>query len=306
MYYSVMSMALAEALFKQSADSRLSKLRQTHNCHGLQFTVGSDIKPESGLSDILTNMIAKPQKKGTGENNGTFEVWRQSAREHPVANMHTTYTANASTAQENFITSLFGENVPPKEIPRSGMSLLRCLKNLPYLFDILNNFSIRSDLVRAKMKTTNRIEMNKSVGIREMIVHPTSRNLLKNFCNSMVMSPSVINNIEIDEFSSGFLMRYTTNENDYHYIRWPTSICMTEQDVFFASEEQQFNEFGLLYIALHMIGNFSRYYPEVWGRHIEKSTAFSLIMDELCTHAMDRLPLLLLSELDRRYYVTHS
>src|ERR1700736_4712874 len=35
LYYSVMSMALAEILLKQTGDSRLSKLREQHNCHGL-------------------------------------------------------------------------------------------------------------------------------------------------------------------------------------------------------------------------------------------------------------------------------
>ena len=62
-------------------------------------------------------------------------------------------------------------------------------------------------------------------------------------------------------------------------------------------------EFGYLYIALHISGNFARYYPDIWLKHIEKNSPLAMAIDELCNHAFDRLPLLILSELFRVYHV---
>src|SRR5262249_30363468 len=63
------------------------------------------------------------------------------------------------------------------------------------------------------------------------------------------------------------------------------------------------NEFGYLYAALYIAGNYARYYPDRWLLDVESSSPLALAMEHLTSTASERMALLTLSELDRTYYI---
>jgi hypothetical protein len=74
-------------------------------------------------------------------------------------------------------------------------------------------------------------------------------------------------------------------------------------DCRFWPEAVPLNEFGYLYVALFIAGNYARYYPDRWVLDVENSTPLALATEELIRVADSRLPWLALSELERKYYV---
>ena len=66
------------------------------------------------------------------------------------------------------------------------------------------------------------------------------------------------------------------------------------------------NEFGYLYVALFLAGNYARYYPDKWLADVESSSAISLAIEELCSMAEWRVPWLSLCEMDLKMYVNEA
>jgi hypothetical protein len=66
------------------------------------------------------------------------------------------------------------------------------------------------------------------------------------------------------------------------------------------------NAFGMYYVALFIIGNYARYYPDLWMKDMQQSSPLSLIVEELLRDASIYLLLLSLSELSRIYFVTEG
>ncbi len=63
------------------------------------------------------------------------------------------------------------------------------------------------------------------------------------------------------------------------------------------------NEFGYLYVAIYLAGNYARYFPDKWLLDVETSTPLSLAIEELCTMCEWRVPWLALCELDQTLHV---
>lgn len=296
LYYGVMSMALAEILLKQSGDSRLHLLREQHPAHGLSLVVQSSPKPEDPLAASLSGLVAKSQVDGKLKPMGTFAVWMRSAREYPIGGKLTTALPRGSFT--GFRALLAGEDNPPKPISKAGISLKDCLVELPYMADALGH-EVPMNVVRATVVAAKNLEgkINASVTL-----HPQSQQALDKFSNAVMYSANSINTVEFIEFHSG----YAINIHDLYdgeQMILPSVICMDEKILFFSCSRDALNEFGNLYVALHICGNFARYYPDIWLNHVERSSSLALAIEELCTHATERLPLLLLSELTRLYHV---
>lgn len=291
-----MSLALAEILLKQTADSRLSALRASHNCHGLTFSIAGDPSAHDSLADASVKIYAKPQIGSNGQPKGTFEVWRRSAREYPLAGYLVEMHGGASTTG---FTTLFGpEDTPPPHLCNKGVSLHQCLANLPYMADAMARWGVKLRMVRAKVSRTWDSASGKSS--TRIIIHPTSLDLLEAFGNLCKLSPSFVNELRITELPSGYIIEWDGNE---HYMCLPHSTCVNSEDTYFTCSSENLGEFGYLYLSLHMLGNYARYYPDQWMKHIEACSPLASVADDLCRNAIARLPLLSLSELSRVYHV---
>jgi hypothetical protein len=61
--------------------------------------------------------------------------------------------------------------------------------------------------------------------------------------------------------------------------------------------------FGFIYVALYMVGNYARYLPDLWMRDVERSSPLALVVEDLVAMAARRVPLLTVSELSGIYHV---
>ena len=296
-YYGAMSLALAEILFKQSADSRLAKLRAEHNCHGLSFVVEPQPKIGDSLISLMDCLRAKPQTDASGLPRGTFEVWRRCAREHPVAGNRVESEGAQGASKTTLAVLYVAEDEPPRMQPAGGISLGRCIRNLPYLSRALTTWGCELDMVRATV--TSHVAQNKT-SKTTLIVHPASRALLDRFIELPKLRSGDVDNIEVSDMSSGYIINHNEKLSQFT-LPWAT--CLSEKEVFFSCSTDCLGEFGFSFVALHILGNFARYYPEIWMEHIARNSPLASIADVFCSYASARLPLLTLSELARRYVV---
>ena len=63
------------------------------------------------------------------------------------------------------------------------------------------------------------------------------------------------------------------------------------------------NEFGFMYVALYITGNYARYYPDKWVKDVEENKPLALAIEHLVHHVEMRMPLLALSEMTRIYQI---
>jgi len=297
LYYCSMSLALAEVLLKQTGNSRLSRLRSEHNCHGLTLGLTADPDPIDSFEIAASKLFARVQRKDADHAKGTFEVWRRSAREYPLGGDSTSVLPTGTLSKYDVL--LYPEDKAPPELGTSGISLYDCIVNLPYMHDILSRWGTGLQMVRSKISR----EMNLSNGKTTLVItiQPTLPKLLEKFGDLVKAEPSLINHIEINELSSGYILKIDLSGGSNFSL--PHSTCIVDSEVYFACSSVNLGEFGYLYTAFHILGNFARYYPDIWMKHIESSSPLANVADELCRHALDRLPLLTLSELTRSYHV---
>jgi len=303
LYYCAMSLALVEILLKQSGESRLQKLRESHNCHGLQLVCNVQNAAWQPLDEVGKKLIVKAQIDSSGMPRGTFEVWRRSAREYPVGGYETTLFSEGAT-RTGFRKLLSAGDAPPPPLPLAGITLLDCLNQLPFMADALMRLGCSLSMVRATLSA----ERQGATGVPRfsVAVHPGEQLLIDRFGSLVKAPPAAVNTMDIRELPSGFVLSYPLDADIPCIYEWPHCTCMTDKLIFFSCSELNLGEFGFIYAALHICGNFARYYPDVWLNHIEKCSPLSMAIGELCENALDRLPLLSLSELVREYHVIES
>lgn len=300
LYYACMSLALVEILFKQSADSRLFKLRQNHSCHGLQMTVSESPDLGAAIELSANSLSAKPQFDKHANARGTFEVWSRSAREYPVGGMHTEVVSGAGETRG--IEVCFGAaDVPLPALPQSGITLLHCLKNLPALSDVLRMLGTNLDIVRATITS----EHNAGEIARRwtLVVHPQAQVVIDAFGECTRLPPDAVNYLNITELPSGYIVHQPSTVQNVK-LALPHGTALSGEITYFHCIRKALNEFGYFYAALHICGNFARYYPDVWLKHIGQNSDLSIAVDSLCDAAIERMPLLTLSELTRLFHVT--
>ena len=152
MYYSVLSLAIAEILMKNNGDLSLDRARIDHNHHGLNFRTDltkGDI-PDLNHSAQRLRAVPSVRKDATGrlQRFGTFEIWHRGAREYPVSGYTEFVNQNDLFRQVTFRSILHPSDDMLMQLGSSGVSLLDCVKYIPSLILVLNRLGIKSSSVR--------------------------------------------------------------------------------------------------------------------------------------------------------------
>jgi hypothetical protein len=295
LYYSAMSLALAEILFKQTANSRLEKLREEHGAHGLVLKCAGNLKVTESFGSAATSLLAKPQLDKKGSPWGTFEVWRKSSRESPLFGLETVHH-QAGGSSSGFRALMLGADLQPPTLPESGVTLLDCLKRLPQMANALAILGEPLELVRGKAATTYRA--NAATKTFELVVHPAPQELIDRFGARITFFPSAnLDQVQITEFPSGYILRVEELLAGPPNLRGlPYTIARDSENLYFSCCDEYLNEFGLLYVALHICGNVARYYPDKWLDHVEHRSPLCIGIENLLEVATERLPLTSASE----------
>jgi hypothetical protein len=122
--------------------------------------------------------------------------------------------------------------------------------------------------------------------------------------NLVEFAPRGLHRVNITEYPNGIGLQFPGALDVPGRLPW--SIGTDVGNTWFSTRREFLNEFGLIYVALHIAGNFARYYPDKWLAHIEASSPLALVIDRLTEVAFDRVPLLVASELTRRYFVEEA
>jgi hypothetical protein len=109
----------------------------------------------------------------------------------------------------------------------------------------------------------------------------------------------------MQEFSNSAIIRINLDSINFspNGFKIPECTVWRKSELRFWPFEVPLNEFGYLYVALFIVGNYARYYPDKWLADVEDKTALGLAIEELVYIVEQRLALLSLSELTRIYYV---
>lgn len=298
-----MSLALAEILLKQSGDSSLDRARSQHRHHGLEFRA-ADIAGNAGrLEEMTDSLMALPLIKSKDEGFGTFELWHRSCREMPLAGNVTTVYPNGG------ITSGFRALMWPSDerlvrIPSTGISLTRCLKALPGMVDFWGAQGVYPELIRGNLVVQESIQIADPTQTFTATIHPGIPTVLSDFFDNVIFYPNAVDRINFMEFPSGGIISWIHNSRDGAAIRYFPNGTNFNRDGFYCWPTiQPLNEFGYIYVALFICGNYARYYPDRWLYDVEKNTLLALAIEEFIKVAENRLPLLSLSEMTRMYHV---
>lgn len=299
LYYSCMSLALAEILLKSDGNSSLDKARGEHRHHGLVFS--TDLRNDTALSVSAQKLRAKPMIKD-GEYSGTFELWRRVARHLPVVGK-ISFEQKENIRSHRTDVILHNKDVALEKLDSAGFGLLDCFKRIPAMADILESESITIPFVRGNITESGSSEHPHKQNI-SLAIHPAPQEILDLFINKFVFDANFVNHLNLREAHSGFILDVSFSEQTGEdYRDFPNGININEEEVYFFAQSVRLNEFGNIYVSLFILSNLARYYPDVWIYHIENSTSLSLAISHFLNIAQRRMALLSYSELSRSYFI---
>lgn len=198
-----------------------------------------------------------------------------------------------------------------KLVPESGITLHECLALIPDMAAIVEHVGLKSKLVRSTIRRV--VELNdpdEVVFQTTLIIHPTRKENLDFISNELIQFEPVdafqpLFNVNITEMKNGLVISWrSTSVHGGPHIRFPDSFSVNAEQAFLqAIAEPSLNEFGLYYVAMFICGMYSRYYPDLWMKQLERSEPLALSIETLCDFSRERLPLLTLSELTNTHFL---
>ncbi|HEY2706934.1 MAG TPA: hypothetical protein VGI95_02665 [Caulobacteraceae bacterium] len=300
LYYGVMSLALAEILFKQDGSSSLDYARGQHAHHGLDLRLGSNPSRKETLEESGSSLRAVPLIRGA-KRSGTFELWHRSAREAPICGYRDTVLHQGARHK---MPTVVGVPLDARmgTIEEGGRTFLDCVQAIPGMAPFLAQNGVRSTCARASL--TNSYNEITSELSSELIIQPNHSDLLEGIYSKIAFDAKCVDKIRIRELPSGCVLNWGGKVGEADVPgRFPNSVQDSASFFYFQDNISELNEFGLFYLGLFMLGNYSRYFPDQWMVDVESSSALALAAMEFLSLAEERVPLLSLSEFSRLWYV---
>jgi hypothetical protein len=304
LYYSIMSLAIAEILMKQGGLSSLDKAREQHRHHGLTLRVASTSQ-KVDLQTAAESLVALPLIRDNGARFGTFELWHRSCREMPICGVATTRHGDVAGESHAFRALLHSEDVRLPLVPKNGLSLLDCLRGLPGMLEFLPGYGITPRIVRGNLTGSDIAGRSPLRHDLTLVIHPGSPEMIQSFYNNFLVRPDAVNNFTVREFPQGGIIQFFIEEGDVTRGMFfvPNGSMWRKSETRFWPIQEPLNEFGYLYLALFIAGNYARYYPDKWLWDVEQNSPLALAIEQVINLTEQRMALLLYSELSRVYFV---
>jgi hypothetical protein len=294
LYYSIMSLALAEILLKGDGMSSLEKARGENAHHGLELKLNPVPKGAYDLARTAGALRAKPMIVGN-RRRGTFELWHRYAREDPVGGQVVTHSDGGTI--NSFRVLLVGEDERLGELPAQGISLLDCFKGSPSSFSWVSQFGVEPNVVRSNFSQT--IKTDGAVTTK-LVVHPGPAAPIAAVTERILMPAEAVNAVTIINFPSGYCLEWPAGIS---YSSFPPTTCWSDKEVRFLDPAWPLNEFGYFYLGLYILGNYARYFPDLWMQDVSAGAPLALAVEHFLRQAERRMALLTFSELSGIYQV---
>ena len=282
-YYGLMSLALAEILFKQTGNSSLDRARQHHRHHGLLFREQGAGPQSLDLVSSASSLVAAPHISPTGERRGTFELWHRSAREATLVGKTRQHFANNSLTASRIDPVFYGFDEPLKPLPETGINLLHCIRSLPGMAEHLKSQGAGASplILRARIEKDVFPPPNARL-VHRVIVHPNK--LAHEFFENFRIEAGWVDRTEFRETPEvdGGIVEFTDDPiNGAGRFHIPHGSSWNTEEVRFWPSDQPLNELGFLYVALFIAGNYTRYFPDKWLKDVEASAPLAVAIEEL-------------------------
>jgi hypothetical protein len=297
LYYGAMSFALAEILLKHTGVASLDNARGQHAHHGMDLKLDGNPSKCSDPNESARCLRAAPMMKSDGARYGTFELWHESSREMPIIGERTVSFPDHTSQISNEVVAT-PRNARMSLLPRQGISLLHCFKYTSGLGRSLREYGIATELVRGVHRhsvdrTTNNWDIT-------LIIHPHRQDILDLMYEKFTFSPMDYEITTVIELERGCIIQQKFGPNmPHHGGSFPNSFQISVDEVLFCADNEVLNEFGIYYVGLFILGNYARYYPDMWMIDVETSSPLYLLATEFMNCAEARIPLLTFSELSR-------
>ncbi len=136
-------------------------------------------------------------------------------------------------------------------------------------------------------------------------LHPSPLN--EALLGSIHVNPNSVDRFDISELGTGCVIVISEDwVNSPVGMPMPPAAMIAPEEWRMWTNSPCLNEFGYLYVALFLAGNYARYYPDQWMLDVERSTPLGLAIEELCEISEWRVPWLTLCELGRTLLVNEA
>jgi hypothetical protein len=118
------------------------------------------------------------------------------------------------------------------------------------------------------------------------VIHPGIKGVIDRFLDNVFFHPAdALERLDFRELGSGGIIEWVDTRGEPVRLHFPMGTTWTTQEVRFWHCNQPLNEFGFMYVALYIAGNYARYYPDLWMRDVEQSSPLALVIEELLAMA---------------------
>jgi len=278
--------------------------RAQHRHHGLTLS-NKNMSKDADVKTASLSLAAKPLAHSNGDRFGTFDLWHRSCRETPTCGILTNNDRGKPTVGFQVLLSSEDKRLP--YIPIEGITLFDCLTSLPDLSEFMGTLGELSNVIRAQLTVDQVITGDTQWVIKfNLAIHPSRSELYSKFINNIKIRPDLVDGVFFYDYESygtiNFRITQDTPTAPLHYS-FPNGSMLHKNEVRFWPEERPLNEFGYYYVALYIVGNYARCFPDKWLHDVEVNSPLALAVAALLHSAAQRMALLTYGELSRVYQV---
>lgn len=199
LYYSIMSLALAEILIKSDGNGSLDKARGEHAHHGLTLRTHPVKKGKFDLETVSKALTASPLAVA-GIRRGTFDLWHRVAKGCPIVGKRTISTGKGTFYIYDEVFDPSAERMPL--LPKNGFSFWDCLQGCPGMHDYMFELSDASNVVIGEVELTESTLTN--VKRYKVLLHPGRTEAIDNIFTANNFASSKFRNVIFSSYESGF------------------------------------------------------------------------------------------------------
>ena len=134
-----------------------------------------------------------------------------------------------------------------------------------------------------------------------LLLHPSPLNA--KIIDRISVDPNIVDHLDYVEIGTGVQIVIRTDWVNGLVVPFPPAAMIDKTEWRMWANNPRMNEFGFLYLALFLAGNYARYFPDKWLFDVEVATPLGLAIEELCEISEWRAPWLTLCELDMTLFV---
>lgn|GEM_PF-2819593 len=292
-YYGLTALANVLILWDGTGDDSFGRRDGRFNSHGLELKIGNEVL-EFGAE-------AKRHRDGTL--NGLFGLWRSYATHIPhYAERHFQFGSESGTSRHEPVSSVTMLSELP--FPSTPLTLLEAMLHLPDLQQSLQSFGKNPKLVRGRMESLGIFDDTNSLTNATLIytLHPSPSAARMAVMDKFLFKPVMYEDIIIQAPPNGAVITVNTMRAMQDWSS-PEAFSGSTKQLYLVGDGDYLSEFGFYYISLYIAGMIARYHPNKWIKETSTNSISTALIDELVDSSIKRVPLLLLSALERSVFI---